>query len=83
MTTKVIKNVCDRCGESTEIEVGGIDDPLSSRGNYPNDWQHIQLGQTGAQLDLCVSCNLDLLGFLEEKEATGMENAVINKRELL
>jgi len=79
MTTKLIKHICDRCGESAEVEVGS--DPLATW--YPNDWQHIQLGQTGAQLDLCVSCNLDLLGFLSEYEATGMEDAVINKREVL
>ena len=73
-----IKHICSRCGNSIEVEL-----PTLSRGLYPPTWQHIVLGQTGAELDLCDTCNKHLLSFLEDEGATGMSEACINKREVL
>ena len=76
-TTKITKIVCDRCGVSISTEHNRSEPP------YPETWQNILLSQTGARLDLCHSCNADLLEFLEAKGATGMRDACINKREVL
>ena len=76
MTTNVLKHTCDRCGNSIEKDI------LSIKW-YPMDWQHITLGQTGATLDLCDTCNNDLLDFLAEKGAIDMCKATHNMREPL
>ena len=74
------KNICDRCGEFIEIEEAS--DPLGLR-PYPPKWQNITLGQTGANLDLCEACNCKLFDFLVEEEASNMDKACFNKREVL
>ena len=76
MTTSFLKHICDRCGTSLEIEVVNI-------GLYPKDWQHLTLGQTGAELDLCGGCNDDLVTYMNEFGATNMVNALINERDTL
>ncbi len=77
---KQLKHVCDRCGNSV------VKDDQDEWGNhewYPQDWQHINLGQTGANLDLCAECNEDLFLFLSAKEADSMDKACFNKREVI
>ena len=71
-----LKHICDRCGNSLEITVTGSN-------IYPRDWQHITLGQTGAELDLCNDCNAVLFNFMVGEGANGMEEALFNKREVL
>ena len=78
MTESVIKHTCDRCG-NTLTKDNLVVDTLW----YPNDWQHIQLGQTGAHLDICDVCNEELVMFLESKGASNMKEACINNREVL
>ena len=73
MTTNYIKVVCDRCGNSVEME----NKPLEW---FPSDWQHMILGQTGAELDMCNNCNENLLHFMEVDGASGMKEALINAR---
>ncbi len=75
-----IKHVCDRCGTSVTKDTGS--DPLSYS-SYLADWQHLKLGQTGASLDLCSDCNVELFEFLAKKNARGMEEACFNKKEVL
>ena len=72
-SSSITKFVCDRCGNSLEKDTNV----------FPQDWQHMVLGQTGARLDLCPSCNYELIIYLGAKEATGMKDACINERELL
>ena len=78
-----VKHICNRCGTSVEMESGGFKDPLNQRGRFPSTWQHIQLGQTGAQLDLCDECNAKLVIWLGEEGASNMKEACINEREVL
>ena len=76
-TTKKVKHICDRCGNSEERSVLHMDTW------YPTKWQHVTLGQTGAQLDLCENCNLVLADWLQQEGATNMLDACVNKRETL
>lgn len=69
----IVKHICDRCGEFVERESSV----------YPADWQHMVLGQTGAHLDLCNVCNVELVVFLSTKGAENMKLACINEREIL
>ena len=75
MTTSILKHTCDRCGEFIEYEG---DNKL-----YPSDWQNITLGQTGARLDLCLTCNHDLFHFLDYHGANNMYEACFNEREVI
>ena len=79
MTTRVLKHICDRCGKSEEFD---IESQLSHE-TYPKDWQHVELGQTGATLDLCESCNRELIKWLSAEGASNMVDACINEREVL
>ena len=78
MTSKVtiIKHVCDRCGNSEEFKV------KHNIELYPKDWQHVELGQTGATLDLCDECNTKLYEFLKEEGATNMSLACFRDKEV-
>jgi hypothetical protein len=75
-TVKTIKHVCDRCGASLEA----YDKPDTW---YPKHWQHMTLGQTGAKLDLCESCNMDLLHFLTSEGAENMNIATHRDTEVI
>jgi len=77
-TLKSIKHICDRCGESIESPTG-VDEAIW----YPQEWQHIRLGQTGAELDLCTDCNVELLTFMTAKGAINMGDAIFNERRLI
>lgn len=72
MTTKKVTHICDRCGNSITFEY--TDTP-----RYAHDWQAIKLGQTGAELDLCNNCNLDLYKFMVDKGATNMKSALFRR----
>ncbi len=77
---RYLKHVCDRCGETVEVD----DETIASIAIfYPGDWQHVTLGQTGASLDLCPICNKMLNSFLKQLNASGMDEACFNKREVL
>jgi len=75
MTTNSIKHICDRCGNSVTKDTG--------KNWYPKNWQHLTLYQTGATLDLCSECNVELYKFLSEKDATDMDKACFNDRDIL
>lgn len=70
-TFSVVKHVCDKCGSSIEKDI--------SAPWYPKEWQHISLGQTGAELDLCEACNHQLVTFLEMDGASNMRLACIRE----
>ncbi len=76
MTTKSIKHICDRCGNYVAHDL----DPMNGSNRFPKDWQHVQLGQTGAKIDLCALCNLDLHKFLASEGAENMQEACFNSR---
>ena len=78
---KTIKYVCDRCGNSIEKDIDS--DPLASTFKFPNNWQSMQLSQTGASLHLCDKCNAELVSWLSVEGATDMDKACINEREVL
>lgn len=68
----LVKHVCDKCGnsETKEVQTGTW---------YPKEWQHISLGQTGAELDLCEACNHQLITFLEMDGASNMRLACVRE----
>jgi len=68
------KFICSRCGNSLEYD---------GKAKLPNNWQSMQLSQTGASLHLCDKCNAELVSWLSVEGATDMDKACINEREVL
>ena len=80
VSAALIKHTCDRCGTTMEFTV---EDEVLQPKHYPHNWQHVKLGQTGAEIDLCNECNDKLLVWMEEKGANNMPQATHKKMEVL